>query len=244
MIHKQMIPHHALAAYIDCFWSIEGTGNEMHVERIFPDGSPGLVLNVGEKCTTDNGLVTMQPGKTYLVGAMTSYKETYLNDKHHLIGVCFKPGALSQFYNNLPLAEITERTVELEKKLAPDTSKMKDLSLTELNAFFLKRLSPPKQDISGIVKFIKASRGQNTVDALAKKNHTTPRQLERSFHKYIGITPKEFINITRFQHAFADIILNKKNKTLLDIAIEHGYYDHAHLSNEIKRYTGHPPSLL
>jgi len=151
---------------------------------------------------------------------------------------------LSQFYNNLPLAEITERTVELEKKLAPDTSKMKDLSLTELNAFFLKRLSPPKQDISGIVKFIKASRGQNTVDALAKKNHTTPRQLERSFHKYIGITPKEFINITRFQHAFADIILNKKTKSLLDIAIEHGYYDHAHLSNEIKRYTGLPPSLL
>ena len=102
------------------FGQIEGAGSEMHTERIFPDGSPGLVLNVGEKCTTDNGLVTMQPGSSYLVGAMTSYKETYLNEKHHLIGVCFKPGAFSQFYNFLPLAEITEQTIELEKELAPN----------------------------------------------------------------------------------------------------------------------------
>lgn len=244
MIYKQALPHPLLADSIDCFWSIEGVGSELHVERIFPDGSPGLVLNVGEKCTTDNGLVTMQPGGTYLVGAMTSYKETYLNEKHYLIGVCFKPGVIAQFYNHLPLAEITEQTVELGKALAPDTSKMKDLSFAELNAFFLKRLTPPKQDISGIVKFIKKNRGQITVDALAKKHHTTSRQLERSFYKHIGITPKEFINITRFQHAFPDITLNKKHKPLLDIAIEHGYYDHAHLTNEIKRYTGLPPSLL
>lgn len=244
MIYKQAIPHYSLEDYIDCFWSIEGAGSEIHAERIYPDGSPGLVLNVGEKCTTDNGLVTMQPGSCYLVGPMTSYKETYLNQKHHLIGVCFKPGALSQFYNYLPLAEITEQTVELEKALAPDTSKMQELSFAELNAFFFKRLNAPKLDLSTIVKCIKETRGQITVDALAKKNHMTLRQLERSFHKHIGITPKEFINITRFQHAFSEITRNKKQKSLLDIAIEHGYYDHAHLTNDVKRYTGRPPSEL
>lgn len=244
MIPKQVIPPHALANYIDCFWSIEGAGAAMHTERIFPDGSPGLVLNVGEKCITDNGLVTMQPGSVYVVGAMTSYKETYLNEKHHLIGVCFKPGAFSLFYNYLPLAEITEQTVELDKALAPDTSKMKELSFAELNAFFLKRLNTSKQDLSAIVKSIKAAKGQITVDALVKMNHTTPRQLERVFHKHIGITPKEFINITRFQHAFSAITHNKKQKSLLNIAVEHGYYDHAHLTNDVKRYTGMPPSAL
>jgi hypothetical protein len=30
----------------------------------------------------------------------------------------------------------------------------------------------------------------------------------------------------------------------LNIAIEHGYYDHAHLTNDVKRYTGMPPSAL
>ncbi len=117
MIFKQSIPHHALAKYIDCFWSIEGVGSEMHTERIFPDGSPGLVLNVGEECITDNGLVTMQSGGAYMVDAMTSYKETYLNGKHHLIGVCFKPGAISQFYKYVPLADIKEQTVLLKRLL-------------------------------------------------------------------------------------------------------------------------------
>jgi len=242
MIYKQVIPHHTLADYIDCFWSIEGAGSETHTERIFPDGSPGLVLNLGEKCTTDNGLVTMQSGRAYLAGAMTAYKETYLNEKHHLVGVCFKPGAFSRFYNYLPLAEITEQTVELEKAFAPDLSKMEELSFAELNTFFLQRLNAPKEDLSTIVQCIKKNRGQITVDALAQRHHTTRRQLERSFHKHIGITPKEFINITRFQHAFRDITNNKKDKSLLDIAIEHGYYDHAHLTNEVKRYTGFPPS--
>jgi AraC-like DNA-binding protein len=244
MIYKQAIPHDALADSIDCYWSIKGAGSEMHAERIYPDGCPGLVLNIGGKCITDNGLVTMHPGSSYLVGAMTSYKETYLNSEHYLMGVCFKPGALSQFFNYLPLAEITEQTVELEKALSPDISKMQELSFEELNAFFLKRLTAPKQDLFTIVKRIKETKGQITVDALAKKNHTTPRQLERTFHKYIGITPKEFINIVRFQHVFSKVTHNKKQESLLDIAIEHGYYDHAHLTNDIKRYTGVPPSLL
>jgi hypothetical protein len=136
MIYKKAIPHDALADSIDCYWSIKGAGSEMHAERIFPDGCPGLVLNVGGKCITDNGLVTMYSGGSYLVGAMTSYKETHLNREHHLIGVCFKPGALSQFFNYLPLAEITEQTVELDKALSPDISKMQELSFAELNAFF------------------------------------------------------------------------------------------------------------
>ena len=244
MIYKQAIPHNALADSIECYWSIKGAGSEIHAERIFPDGCPGLVLNIGGKCITDNGLVTIHPGRSYLVGAMTSYKETYLNREHHLIGVCFKPGALSQFFNYLPLAEIAEQTVELEKALSPDTSKMQELSFAELNAFFLKRLTTPKHDLFTIVKCINETKGQITVDALAKKNHTTPRQLERAFHKYIGITPKEFINITRFQHVFSKVTHNKKQESLLDIAIEHGYYDHAHLTNDIKRYTGVPPSQL
>lgn len=70
------------------------------------------------------------------------------------------------------------------------------------------------------------------------------RQLERCFKKHIGITPKEFANIIRFQFAFSKIKHNEQRKSLLDIAFDTGYYDHAHLSNAIKRYTGLAPSQL
>jgi hypothetical protein len=57
MIYKQALPHNALADSIDCYWSIKGAGKEIHAERIFPDGCPGLVLNIGGKCITSYDFV-------------------------------------------------------------------------------------------------------------------------------------------------------------------------------------------
>jgi AraC-like DNA-binding protein len=61
---------------------------------------------------------------------------------------------------------------------------------------------------------------------------------------HIGISPKEYSNIVRFQYALSIIKKSGKNRSLSDIAFECGYYDHAHLTNEIKRNTGLSPSQL
>jgi AraC-like DNA-binding protein len=87
----------------------------------------------------------------------------------------------------------------------------------------------------------------------------TERQLERRFNEQIGISPKEFINLTRFRQAFVKIQLggiplggappggapqNQHKRSLADIAWECGYYDHAHLTNDFKRYAGSAPTEL
>ncbi|WP_409994074.1 helix-turn-helix domain-containing protein [Sphingobacterium siyangense] len=58
------------------------------------------------------------------------------------------------------------------------------------------------------------------------------------------MSPKEYSNIIRFQRALSIIRNSDENKSLSDIAFECGYYDHAHLSNEIKRNTGMAPSQI
>jgi transcriptional regulator GlxA family with amidase domain len=68
--------------------------------------------------------------------------------------------------------------------------------------------------------------------------------LERNFKKLIGLSPKEYSSIIRFQHALSLIKDSKQDLSLLDIAFECGYYDHSHLSLEIKRNTGLLPSSL
>jgi transcriptional regulator GlxA family with amidase domain len=68
--------------------------------------------------------------------------------------------------------------------------------------------------------------------------------LERNFKKLIGLSPKEYSNIIRFQNALSLIKNSSQRRSLLDIAFECGYYDHSHLSNEIKQKTGLSPSLL
>lgn len=62
----------------------------------------------------------MDFGKTYVVGAMTSYKDSLINSNTHLIGVCLKPGAFSNFYNYAPQNELTNKTIRLESAHAFD----------------------------------------------------------------------------------------------------------------------------
>lgn len=244
MIYNQFKPHPYLIDYIDAFWLVEGIGKELQKECILPDGCVDLIFNFGEDCKTNNRALTMQSGKTYLVGTMTASQESFLDSQNKLMGVRFKPAAFSSFFDYVPLNEVTDKTIEFEQKLSPDINKLKQDSVSYLNSYFLNRINNQRHHLSAVLKDIQMSKGQISIDELAKRNFITARQLERSFKKHIGISPKEFANIIRFQFALEKIKHNKQQQSLLDIAFESGYYDHSHLTNEIKRYTGLSPSQL
>ncbi len=245
MNYNQFNPHPALSNYIDAFWTVKGEGKQLKTEKILPDGCVDIIFNLGEDCKTDNSRFTMQNGKVYVVGTMTSFKETKMNVETNLLGIRFKPAAFSAFYKKFnSLHEVTDQTVEFEKGLSPDMQKTIQYSTAYLNHFFMNELSTPKHHLLPVVADIQSHNGQMNVNTLAKRHFTTIRQLERSFKQYIGISPKEFINLVRYQFTLSLIQSRRTNRSLLDIAFECGYYDHAHLANEIKRYTGVAPSQL
>jgi AraC-like DNA-binding protein len=67
------------------------------------------------------------------------------------------------------------------------------------------------------------------------------RQFERNFTSRVGISPKLFIRIVRFEYA-----MKIKNccvdKTWSEIALEAGYTDSSHLLKEFKEFAEFPPS--
>lgn len=242
MSYKQFKPHPDLADYIDAFWIVEG--QQCSKTTILPDNCVDLIFNLGDDCKTDQGVLTMQSGKSYLVGTMTASSESFLHSENKLIGVRFKPAAFSSFYSFASLKEVTDKAIGFEQSLAPDLAKIEQHSFSYLNKFFLNRLTGPKHNLSTVIEDIEAANGQISIDNLVKRNHVTARQLERNFQRYIGISPKEFANIVRFRFAYSKIKNNKDQDSLLSIALDCGYYDHAHLTNEMKRYTGLTPSQL
>ena len=88
---------------------------------------------------------------------------------------------------------------------------------------------------------IRKFNGNIKLTELAKSNFISLRQLERRFKKYIGITLKEFSTIIRF-NSTKHLIANNHKTSLLEIAFDMGYYDHAHLNTEFKRMAGENPS--
>jgi AraC-like DNA-binding protein len=67
------------------------------------------------------------------------------------------------------------------------------------------------------------------------------RQFERNFATRVGISPKMFIRIVRFENAMR--IKNADNdKSWTEIAFECGYTDSAHILKEFKAFAEFPPS--
>jgi AraC-like DNA-binding protein len=64
------------------------------------------------------------------------------------------------------------------------------------------------------------------------------------FNEHMGISPKEFIKVIRFQQVLKRIRKKDYKESFSQLAYEMGYYDHAHLTNEVKRYSGFNPTTL
>ena len=244
MSYEEIKPHPDLADYIDAYWISQGMERQCRRTKILPDNCVDLILNLGEKYESCNGALTMHSERTYLVGTMTTFRESVMYASNKLIGVRFKPSAFSAFYNFAPLNEIKNRTIEFEESLSLDLYKIGNNAINYLNEFFMNRLMKGKDNLFKEVGDIEKANGLISIELLAKQNNTTIRQLERNFLKQIGISPKEFANIVRFRSALSKIRRNGNNRSLVDIAYDCGYYDLAHLSNEIKRYAGVAPSKV
>lgn len=244
MEYKEVKPCLELEPFIHSFWELKGGESDRQWERNFPDGCPGLVLNLGETCITDNGSLGMEFGKTYVVGTMTSFKDSFIDSNTHLLGVCLKPATFSNFYDYAPQNELTDSTVEFDRLKSFNIDKVLKDPFHYLNQFFTEKNKRKHSYLQTVLEDIHHSKGQWSIYELAKKNCTTVRQLERSFKTQLGVSPKEYTNIVRFQHALALIQNPYDKRSLLSIAFECGFYDHSHLANVIKRNTGLTPSEL
>ena len=78
-----------------------------------------------------------------------------------------------------------------------------------------------------------------SVPALARLVHLSERQLNRRFREVFGMSPQAFLLRTRVQAASDD--LTATDKTLADIAQDHGFCHQAAFSRLFKAHTGETP---
>jgi AraC-like DNA-binding protein len=67
------------------------------------------------------------------------------------------------------------------------------------------------------------------------------RQFERRFLRRVGLTPKRYASLRRFERAVA---LASTSPSLTDAALDAGYYDQAHFIRDFRRFTGAAPGAL
>jgi AraC-like DNA-binding protein len=86
-----------------------------------------------------------------------------------------------------------------------------------------------------------ALKGLIDVSDLACAAGVSPRQLERLFRDRVGIPPKLFLRIVRFQEVLRATRTGAPDAGWAAFASEHGFYDQAHFINDFKAFLGRTP---
>jgi AraC-like DNA-binding protein len=257
MRYRTFSPSRRLAQYIECFWTLESREKTSLAspERILPDGCVELIFNRADlfKRYHFDGAIEIQP-RTIIAGQMQHHALIEPTGRVKLFGVRFHPGGAHRFLR-LPLSELTNRIIsfddvwprfgrELAEKIDATGSIRERISTIE--KAFIARLDQRLDDdklIDAVVKMIVARDGLVSIDRLQQNLGISDRHLERKFKTAVGISPKFFCRILRFQNVFR-AVERHQNLGWSFIASECGYYDQAHFIRDFKEFSGQNPSAF
>lgn len=113
-----------------------------------------------------------------------------------------------------------------------------------LAEFSLLRRMPSLSDRTAITSVAMVTfrrHGRIQVDEMAAHSSLSVRQFERAFAREIGIPPKLFARIARFQGAL-DAKVIAPTRSWLEIAHDSGYYDQMHLVHDFESLGGVTPT--
>jgi transcriptional regulator GlxA family with amidase domain len=79
------------------------------------------------------------------------------------------------------------------------------------------------------------------VSDLARACAASPRRLERAFAREVGVRPKLFARIARL-NAFLERLGDPQRARMVDLALEAGYFDQAHLLRDFRTLAGRTPA--
>lgn len=241
MTLKVQGPDPALQPYIDHYWTITGNQQEAAPITLLPDGGVSLVLNLGDSIHSSRFGTQWRETGVLIVGAQTRGDTQMLLGDCLVFGITFKPGGFTFLHRYQAMDRVADDVQMFDRSLFPNANGIMQHPATIVDRFYLERINAPRYSLLPVLNDIERHNGRLRMDDLMRRHCTTARQLERQFRQQIGITPKEFINLTRFNHAFGVVQRDGGVRSLMEIAWDCGYYDHAHLANAFQKHMGQPP---
>ena len=247
-------PSPKLSPYIKRYWAIENVLDEGEtcIQRIIPTGLPELLLyfTPRPKILTDN---KYQSDNAALYGHHNDFFDIEFSGSLSVFSIVFQPQGLMQFFD-FPLSEIYNRNVslkdingqagrDLEEKMNYATTFQQRVDIAENYLFGLLKTNFDDFDfrrINHIAELIKQTHGKVSVNQMASEACLSRKQFERIFAEHIGISPKQYLKIIRFQSA---IFQKQQNNSLnmTELSYESGYFDQSHFINDFKSMSGLTP---
>ena len=260
MAYHTYKPAPPLSDFVEVIWLYEGLVQPHAKERKLPDGSMGMVINLGEdsfriydrrdpnRCETFRGCL--------LSGVQSEFIVIDTANQASIMGVHFKPGGGFPFFG-MPASELHDVQVPLDALWGPTAGELRDRLLEAetleakfaiLELYLLARVATPlarHPAVAFALKEIGNKSQPRTISEVTDQIGLSPRRFIQLFSEEVGLTPKLFCRVRRFQQVLRSLqhgTLNGRQIDWADIASSCGYFDQAHFIRDFRTFSGLNPT--
>lgn len=243
MLYREHRPAPPLSRFVSCLWYCEGYTAAHSFEKVLPNGSVQIVINLDRPHITNyewcqGRLEETQRAPALITGLQTKAMLVDTRDMRRLIGVLFAPGGAPAILG-IPAHELTNLDVDLS------TGSLRDQLLESLNPFpvleswLAQKLGQGPSSHPAIDWSLRHI--HLPLPTLLHHTNLSDRRFREAFRAQVGVPPKLYQRIQRFRAAVHQASETREpNWTRL--AQDCGYFDQAHFVHDFKAFSGFTPS--
>jgi AraC-like DNA-binding protein len=191
--------------------------------------------------------------KAAVIGLQTHRRgEQLIRGRIECFNIFFQPAALNLLFG-LPAVSITNADHdacgvlgssigELRERLANCRLFHERVRVAEEFLICFGSKVPPADPVE-LAREILRQRGICRIDTLAQDTGLDSRTFQRRFKQTVGLSPKTYARIVRFQSALQTKAVSPR-MTWTDIAYAHGYHDQMHMVHDFQGFSNESPSEL
>ena len=246
----------ALYGIVDTFWYFDLSASSAAAtgkEKVLPTGTFEFVFNLsGDQTQVYAGDNTERPinlSGAIMCGVHSRYFLLDAARNGRVVGAHFKPGGAYPLLRD-SAASFVNRHVNLRAAIGPAADEIrKELAarseaeavFDHLGTFLMSctnsrnRLSPA---VATVLAELEANPFADPTNEL--EIGITRKALIEAFKRQVGLTPKKFARVMRFQQVLNDVA-SAARINWAEIAQRCGYYDQAHFGRDFKEFSGFSP---
>lgn len=255
MITQTYFPRFPLNQFVDCFFYHAGYNPAHSVDRFLPDGNVEIIIDLHDAPQYIYDNVTLKEVQAchhvWASGVRTEPISIGSGKAAEMIVIYFKKGRAHPFFP-VPMSEISDCVLDADLLWGKRFGYLREkiLETKELSRKFvvieefLLRQFQSKLDPDPVVEYavdrIIATPDQISLGKLNDSIGYSQKHFISLFKSQVGITPKAYLRIMRFQKAINEIEEIQKVEWTA-IAQDCGFYDQAHLIKDFRAFSGLTP---
>ena len=256
MLYLQRAATPPLDAFIASIWYCESEPRPHALERVLPNGAAQLIVNLKEDRTrvyrpeSGTSRETTSSGAV-LSGVQSRYCVIDTAEQESVLGVVFRPGGAIPFFR-MPAHETRDAHVPLDVFWGRRAAALRDqlMDTPNPNAKLdtmeraLREIFRPSTVHPAVAcaldEFAHRPHAAN-VSAVTSMTGLSPKRFIERFKAAVGVAPKQYCRILRFQQALAHAE-NGRRVDWTRIAMDSGYFDQAHFIHDFRSFAGLTPT--